>query len=96
MLLKAGVIDGLIFADSYLLTALADAAPELAAQLEAVPSINFGIDNIEKIEVLLDLIAGNGFRPPAKITLDRSLNRNPEALASLSRELRRTGAGNQN
>ena len=86
---KAGVIDGLIFADSYLLTALADTAPELVAQLEAVPSINFGIDNIEKIEVLLDLISSNGFRPPAKITLDRSLNRTPDALASLSRELHR-------
>lgn len=46
----ASLLHGLIFADSYLLTALADAAPGLAARLEAVPSINFGIDNVGKLD----------------------------------------------
>ncbi len=87
-LLSAGVLDGLIFADSYLLTALADAAPVLAAQLEAVPSINFGIDSMDKLAMLLEMIFASGFRPPAKIPLDRSLNHRPEALAALSREIR--------
>ncbi len=36
----ASLLHGLIFADTYLLTALADAAPGLAARLEALPSIN--------------------------------------------------------
>jgi collagenase-like PrtC family protease len=88
-LCDAGVLDGLIFADSYLLTALADAAPGLAAELEAVPSVNFRIDNLTRLEVLLELVAGLGFLPPEKIPLDRSLNRRPKALTVLSRDVRR-------
>jgi collagenase-like PrtC family protease len=84
----AGVVDGLIFADSYLLTALGDAAPSLAARLEAVPSVNFGIDAVEKAEVLLNLADACGFRPPGKLPLDRGLNRRPEGLAALTRGLR--------
>jgi collagenase-like PrtC family protease len=88
-LLSANVLDGLIFADSYLLTALADAAPALASRLEAVPSINFGLDRIDQLAMLLELTSSNGFRSPGKIPLDRSLNHRPEALAALSREIRR-------
>lgn len=93
VLLGAGVLDGLIFADSYLLTALADAAPAVAARLEAVPSINFGIDNPDQLAALMELILANGFRPPGKITLDRSLNRRPGTLAALGREIRRRWPG---
>jgi hypothetical protein len=93
MLLGAGVLDGLIFADSYLLTALADAAPGVAARLEAVPSINFGIDAPDQLAALMELILENGFQPPGKITLDRSLNRRPGALAALSREIRQRWPG---
>jgi len=85
----ADVLHGLIFADSYLLTALADAAPGLAARLEAVPSINFGIDNVGKMESLLEMISACGFQAPGKITLDRSLNRRPGRLKVISREIRR-------
>lgn len=88
-LYDAGGLDGLIFADSYLLTALGGAAPELAAALEAVPSVNFIIDGIEKAAVLLELVDACGFRPPGKLPLDRSLNRRPEALSSLSKEIHR-------
>jgi collagenase-like PrtC family protease len=89
MLLDAGVLDGLIFADSYLLTALGDAAPALAAALEAVPSVNFIIDGLEKVGVLVDLVAAHGFRPPGKLSLDRGLNRRPERLTALSKAIRR-------
>ena len=85
----AGLLDGIIFADSYLLTALADAATELAGRLEAVPSINFGIDSVGKLESLLEMISASGFRAPGKIPLDRSLNRRPGKLAVISQEIRR-------
>lgn len=88
ILLDAGVLDGLIFADSYLLTALGDAAPAVATRLEAVPSVNFIIDGEEKLAVLLELVATAGFRPPGKISLDRALNRRPEALSALAESIR--------
>jgi hypothetical protein len=88
-LYDAGCLDGLIFADSYLLTALADAAPALAAEIEAVPSVNFIIDGTHKAAALLDLVDACGFRPPGKLPLDRSLNRRPAALSALSKEIRR-------
>jgi len=53
-LLDTGVLDGLIFADSYLLAALGDAAPAIVSRLEAIPSVNFSIDNIGKMKVLMD------------------------------------------
>jgi collagenase-like PrtC family protease len=89
ILLDAGVLDGLIFADSYLLTALGDAAPAVAARLEAVPSVNFSIDGEEKLAVLQELVATAGFRPPGKISLDRALNRRPEALTDLAESMQR-------
>jgi hypothetical protein len=88
-LYDAGVLDGLIFADSYLLTALADAAPDLTGMLEAVPSVNFIIDGIDKAAALLELVDACGYKPPGKLPLDRSLNRRPAALAGLSKAIRR-------
>ena len=88
-LLDAGVLDGLIFADSYLLTALGDTAPAIVTRLEAVPSVNFSIDSIGKLKVLMDLVLASGFRLPGKITVDRDLNRHPAELAALSIAIRR-------
>ncbi len=88
-LLDAGVLDGLIFADSYLLTVLGDTAPAIVTRLEAVPSVNFSIDSIGKLKVLMDLVSASGFRLPGKITVDRDLNRRPAELASLSTAIRR-------
>jgi hypothetical protein len=85
----AGILDGIIFSDAYLLTALSDAAPDLAGRLEAVPSINFSLDSIRKIQSVLGLIARSRFRMPGKIVLDRDLNRNPEALFDLVGAVRR-------
>lgn len=88
-LLDAGVLDGLIFADSYLLTALGDTAPAIVSRLEAIPSVNFSIDSIGQLKVLMDLVVAGGFRLPGKITVDRDLNRRPARLASLSKAIRR-------
>jgi collagenase-like PrtC family protease len=79
----AGVADGIIFSDPFLLLALSDAAPDLAGRFEAVPSVNFSIDSVQKLEAVLDLIRRSRFRMPGKICLDRSLNRRPQALADL-------------
>lgn len=84
-----GVLDGIIFSDPYFLKALSDAAPDLASRLEAVPSINFMIDTAEKLDAVLAMVADTGFRPPAKITLDRSLNRRPSSLGRLCAAIRK-------
>ena len=82
------MLDGLIFSDAYLLTALSDAAPDLAGHLEAVPSVNFCMDSIRKVESVLDLIRHSRFRMPGKIALDRSVNRDPAVLSGLSQAAR--------
>ena len=88
-LLNADLLHGLIFADSYMLTALADAAPSLAAAIEAIPSVNFQIDKIEKLAALVELTTSIGFKIPGKITLDRNLNRNPGGLTTIKAEIRK-------
>lgn len=85
----SGNLDGIIFSDAYLLSALSGAAPDLAGRLEAVPSINFNLDSIQKIRSIMDLIQSSRFRLPGKIALDRDLNRNPEAVSDLARTLKR-------
>lgn len=92
-LVSAGQLDGLIFADSYMLTAIGDAAPSLASTIEAIPSVNFQIDSTDKLAALLELICATGFRTPGKITLDRYLNRRPEELIGLKYELYRRWPG---
>jgi collagenase-like PrtC family protease len=88
-LARAGAITGIVFADAYLLRALSDAAPDTAAQLEAVPSVNCQLDSWDKVAVLADFIASTGFKPPGALILDRSLNRRLTALAAVSERCRR-------
>jgi collagenase-like PrtC family protease len=71
----AGVLDGIVYADVYLLFALAEADPELCARLEAVPSVNACIDAADKAFSHFDAIRASGFRQPGRLVLDRSLNR---------------------
>ncbi|MCL2789472.1 MAG: hypothetical protein FWD79_02390 [Desulfobulbus sp.] len=81
--LDRGVLDGIVYNDYYLLQALANGSPEIAAQLEAVPSINAMQDSVRKIEAQLVYIGATGFKMPGKIILDRSLNRNLDELAKM-------------
>lgn len=74
---------GIVYADHYLLTALADRAPSLASSLEAVPSVNTGLDSVEKIAARVEYIHAAGFRAPSKIIPDRRLNRRPDEFAAL-------------
>ena len=85
----AGLLDGIIFSDAYMLLALSDAAPHLASRLEAVPSINFAIDSVPRLDATLAIVESSRFRLPGKITLDRSVNRHPAILSDLARAVRR-------
>ncbi len=88
-LVAENVLHGIIFSDGYFLKALSDAAPKLAARLEAVPSINFMIDSIARLASVLSLINTSRFLLPDKITLDRSMNRRPGALSDLAAVIRK-------
>ncbi|WP_417909302.1 hypothetical protein [Candidatus Electronema sp. PJ] len=79
------VISGIVYCDHYLLQSLSNAAPELAAVLEAVPGINTLLDSQGKIDAHLAYIGETHFRQPTRIVLDRSLNRNLGKLAEISR-----------
>jgi len=81
-------IRGVIFADPYFLNSLSDAAPAVAARLEAVPSINCMLDTPDKAFAVLDLIDRTAFRQPSRLVLDRSLNRNLDRLKDTSRRIR--------
>lgn len=88
LLQEAGQMDGIVFSDAYILMALAKQAPQMVSRLEAVPSINFILDNIEKIASLLQMLETSGFQTPAKLALDRELNRQPEKLKNLTATIR--------
>lgn len=85
--LQAGVINGIVYCDHYLLQAIADASPTIANQLEAVPSINTMLADFRAIESRIMFIEEAGFKPPGKLILDRALNRNLDALADLCLKL---------
>ena len=89
-LLAAGNLHGVVFADHYLLQALSRASPAIAAELEAVPSVNAMLDSFDKINAHLELIATTCFRPPGKLVLDRSLNRDLLRLKEISSRCRAT------
>jgi len=88
-LLAAGVLHGITIVDFYLLQALSDAGPETCSQLEAVPGVNCMLNSFAKVQACLSAIADTGFKPPSKINLDRSLNRNLPELAAISHQCRR-------
>jgi hypothetical protein len=84
----AGLLEGLVFADFYLLQALGRRDPAVARALQAVPSVNVQIDRPRKLRVCLEMIRAAGFRRPRKLILDRRLNRRPGALAEMAAAIR--------
>ncbi|MDP2003727.1 MAG: hypothetical protein Q8J86_12420 [Desulfurivibrionaceae bacterium] len=88
-LLAADTLHGITIVDFYLLQALSDTSPETCSQLEAVPGVNCMLDSFAKVQATLAAIAETGFKPPTKINLDRSLNRNLPELATISQQCRR-------
>ena len=88
-LLAAGTLHGITIVDFYLLQALSDTCPEVASQLEAVPGVNCMLDSFAGIEAYCDTVARTAFKPPTKLNLDRSLNRNLPELAAISQQCHR-------
>ena len=93
ILLDRGVLDGLVYADQYWLQAFSDYRPDLCQRLEAVPSVNFMLRTYDQALALLNAIAATAFKSPDKLALDRSLNRDPDALADITTRCRRTFPG---
>lgn len=91
--LAAGAITGIVYADHYLLVALSDAAPDVARELTAVPSINFRLDCFERVAAVLDAIADTRFAPPEAIVLDRDVNRDTARLRALRERIARAYPG---
>lgn len=83
-----GVLDGIVYCDHYLIQQLSDEAPDLAASLEALPGVNSMLDSYAKVESRLSYIGDTRFKPPTKILLDRSLNRDLDTLAHVVRKIR--------
>ena len=83
-LLGEGNIDGVVVVDLYLVHALSDASPEITSQLEAVPGVNCMLDSFGRIRCWLDCLSRTNFALPAKLNLDRSLNRTIGALREVS------------
>ncbi|MEJ2033114.1 MAG: hypothetical protein P8Y63_08770, partial [Deltaproteobacteria bacterium] len=94
-LLQEGNIDGIVVVDFYLVQALSDASPEIAGWLEAVPGVNCMLDSYDRIQSCLDLLAHTHFRLPAKLNLDRSLNRRLQVLEKVSSKCRARHPGLQ-
>ena len=70
ILLDENCLDGVVFGDFYQLQALSDAAPKLCSRLEAVPSVNFMPDSLEKVRALVAEIRRTNFQAPQKIVLE--------------------------
>lgn len=87
LLNEAGALDGLIVLDFYYLSMLASAG--LYRSLDIIPSINLGIDSVEKACSAIQHIVKLGFDVPSKIILDRGLNRNMKRLGQVVRALRK-------
>ena len=88
-LLTAGTLHGITIVDFYLLQALSDTSQETCAQLEAVPGVNCMLDSFARIQAYCQAVANTAFKPPVKLNLDRSLNRNLPELADISQQCRR-------
>jgi len=87
-LLDSAGLNGIIFADPYFLQAFSDSQPDIAARLEAIPSVNALLDSADRAFAMLDMIAGTAFKPPTRLVLDRSLNRDTKRLEETSARLR--------
>jgi hypothetical protein len=85
--LAAEAVTGIVYADHYLLTALSDAAPEVARALSAIPSINFRLDRFERITTVLEAVADTNFVFPKALLIDRDCNRDTARLTLLREQM---------
>ncbi|HIJ90462.1 MAG: hypothetical protein OEV89_06805 [Desulfobulbaceae bacterium] len=88
-LVTAGTLHGITIVDFYLLQAISDTSPEVASQLEAVPGVNCMLDSFDRIQAYCRAISRTHFKLPAKLNLDRGLNRRIAKLKEISAACRR-------
>jgi hypothetical protein len=86
-------LNGFVFSDAYLLTALSTRKNKTACQMEAVPGINCMIDSFQKAASFLEIIDDSGFLAPRKILLDRSLNRDLTQLQTVVTQIKANHPG---
>jgi collagenase-like PrtC family protease len=89
-LLAANLLDGIIIADFFLLQTLGRYAPDTAAALEAVPSVNCILSSFDRVSACLEVIDTSRFRRPSKIPLAPCLNRQPSRLQETVTKCRKT------
>lgn len=92
-LASLGRLQGVVVADFYLLHALERTAPSLCAELQAVPSVNCRLDSLPRIALFMERIERTAFRFPARLVLDRSLNRRLSELKDLRRGMEQRWPG---
>ena len=80
-------IQGIVFSDFYLLRALDRTGHDIVAHMEAVPGVNCMMDTAEKVRACLELVSLTRFRPPSRLILDRSVNRNLERLSAVRKQI---------
>ncbi|MFH1154263.1 MAG: hypothetical protein V1793_10635 [Pseudomonadota bacterium] len=81
-------LDGIVFCDFYFLARLSREGGSFMSDIQAIPGVNAMLDSSDKVMACLDIIDTTHFRPPGKLCLDRSLNRNIPALEQTGRQLR--------
>jgi len=86
-------IKGIVFADFYLLRALDRTGHEIIPFLEAVPGVNAMMDTMGKVRACMDMVSITGFRPPSRLVIDRSLNRDLEKLSFIRDRVRQEYPG---
>jgi len=85
----SGNLTGILFVDPYYVYQLSKFDNEFIKYIELIPSINCGIDTIEKFFTYQQYIEFLGFKTGTKVILDRSLNRNYKKLKEISSEIRK-------
>lgn len=81
-------VHGIVFSDFYLLRALDRTGHDIIPSLEAVPGVNAMMDTMGKVRACLDMVATTQFRPPSRLLLDRSLNRQMDRLTAIRQKVR--------
>lgn len=80
-LFNKNLLNGILITDFMYLQKLRERmSNDLASKIEIVPSVNVKLQNVSQISYTLGHIKKMGFKLPAKIILDRSLNRNPKKI----------------
>jgi hypothetical protein len=88
ILYNSNNLTGLIFLDYYYIQLLSKLDPEFTKELELIPSINCYIDSIDKFYNYINHIKLLPFKPPSKIILDRSLNRDQNKLIDICSKIK--------